>query len=89
MSSTANQSSSKFHSFFNKENTSAETKTKLDFILYIWDDDHILKLDENNCQCLWCNTSFQGINATKALADVLWKKGIYIKVDMFLRKNII
>ena len=30
-------------------------------------------------QCLWCNQSFQGINATKALARVLGKKGMNIK----------
>ena len=28
---------------------------------------------------LWCNQIFQGINATKALAHVLGKKGIHIK----------
>ena len=46
MSSTISQSSSEFHSFFNEEKTSAETETKLDFISYIWDDDHILRLNE-------------------------------------------
>ena len=79
MSDTTSQSSSKFHSFFNKEKTSAETEAKLDFILSIWDDDHILRLDEKKWQCLWLNTIFQGINATKALANVLGKKGMHIK----------
>ena len=46
MLSSASQSSSKFHSFFNKENTRSETETKLDFVSYIWDDDHIMRLDE-------------------------------------------
>ena len=32
-----------------------------------------------NWQCLWCNQTFQGINATKALARVLGKKGMPIK----------
>ena len=32
-----------------------------------------------NWQFLWCNTSFQVINATKALAHVLGKKGVHIK----------
>ena len=68
-----------FHSFFNKEKTSAETATKLDFISSIWDDDHIRRLDEKNWQCLWCNQNFQGTNATKALANVLEKKGMHIK----------
>ena len=48
MSSTTSQSSPAFHSFFNKEKTSAETATKLDFISYIWDDDHIRRLDGKN-----------------------------------------
>ena len=77
--STTSQSSSTFHSFFNKEKTSEETETRLDFISYIWDDDHILRLDGKNWQWLWCNTSFQWINATKALAHVLGEKGMHIK----------
>ena len=43
------------------------------------DDDHILILDENNWQFLWCNTNFQGINAIKAIARLLRKKVIHIK----------
>ena len=46
MSSTTSQSSPEFHSFFNKENTSAETATKLSFISSICDDVHIWRLDE-------------------------------------------
>ena len=69
MSSPRSQSSPALHSFFNKEKTSAETTTKLDIISSIWDDDHIQRLDEKNWQCLWCNQTFQGINATKALAQ--------------------
>ena len=66
-------------SFFNKEKTSAETATKLDLISSIWDDDHIRRLDEKNWQCLWCNQTFQVINATKALAHLLGKEGMHIK----------
>ena len=36
------------HVFFNNEKTCAETENRLDFISSIWDDDHILRLDENN-----------------------------------------
>ena len=79
MSSNTSQFSSIFHTFLNKEKKSAETETKTDFISSIWDYDHILRLDEKNWQCLWCNQSFQGINATKALARVLVKKGMHIK----------
>ena len=46
MSSTTSQYFSAFHSFLNKENTSVETETKLDFISSIWDDDHIWRIDE-------------------------------------------
>ena len=46
MLSPTRKSSPAFNSFFNKENTSAETATKLDFISSIWDDDHIWRLDE-------------------------------------------
>ena len=79
MLSTTSQYSSTFHFFFNKEKKSAETETKLDFISYIWDDDDILRLDEKNWQCLWCNKSCQGINATKGLAHILGKEGMHIK----------
>ena len=46
MLSTTSQSSSTFHLFFDKENKSAESETKLDFISSIWDNDHIMMLDE-------------------------------------------
>ena len=48
MSSNTSQSSSKFHLLFDKEKTSTETETNLDFISSIWDDDHILMLDGKN-----------------------------------------
>ena len=79
MSSPTSQYSPAFHSFFNKEKTSAETVTKIDFISSIWDDNYIRRIDEKNWQCLWYNQCFQGINATKALAHVLGKKGMHIK----------
>ena len=80
MSSPTSQSSPAYYSFFNKEKTSAETATKLDFVSSIWDDDHIRRLDEKNWQYLWCNQSFQGIHSTKSLAHVLGKKGMCIKI---------
>ena len=79
ISSSPSQSSSKFNSLFNNENICAETETKLYFISSIWDDDQIIRLDENNWQCLWCDTSFQEINDTKALHRVLGKKVVHIK----------
>ena len=80
MSSSKSQSLSKYHVLFNNEKSCAETETKLYFILYIWDYDHIMRLDENNLQYLWCTKKFQGINATKALDHVLGKKGMYINI---------
>ena len=83
MLSSTSQYSLAFHSFFNKENTSAETKTKHDFSSSISDDYNILKLGENNSQSLWCTKVFQVINATKALASVLGTKGMNIKSCYF------
>ena len=79
MSYPTSQSFPAFHSFFNMEKSSAETATKLDLISSVWGDDHIRRIDGKNWQCLWCNQCFQGINATKALAHVLGKKGVNIK----------
>ena len=78
MSSSASQSLSKYYSLFYNEKTCSETETKIHFISYIWYDDHILGIDENNWQCLWCNTSLQVINATKDISRVLGKKGMHI-----------
>ena len=50
------------------------------------EDDHILRLDEKNWQCLWCNQCFLGINSTKALAHLLGKKGMHIK-SCYVPKN--
>ena len=50
-----------------------------DSISYIWDDDCIQRLDENNCQCLWFNKTFQGINAAKDLDHLLGGKVMNIK----------
>ena len=45
----------------------------------IWDDDHVLGIDEHNWKCLWCTKKTQGFNATKALSHVLGKKDMHIK----------
>ena len=87
LSSTTSQYSSEFHSFFNKEKKSAETETKIDLISSIWYDDHIRRPDEKNRQCLWCNQSYQGINATKDLAHILGEKGMSIK-SFYVSKEI-
>ena len=38
-------------------------------------------------QCLWWNQCFQGINATKALAHVLGKKGMHIQSCYVAKDN--
>ena len=38
-----------------------------------------------NWQCLWCNQNIQIINATKAIAHILGKKGIHIKSFCFAK----
>ena len=79
MLSTTSQSSSTYYSYFNKEKARGENKTKLDLISFKWNNDLILSHDYKNWQCLWCNTCFQGIDATKSLARVLEMKGMHIK----------
>ena len=89
MLSYASQSSSKFHSFFNKENTSVKTETKLNFISSIWDHHHILRLEEKNRKCLWRTKVLLGINADKDLPHILGKKGTHIKCCYVPAKNLI
>ena len=45
----------------------------------IWEDDQIEKLEDNQWKCLWYDVTFQGINATKALAHVIGTKSMHIK----------
>ena len=89
MSSTTSQSSSTFYLFFNKEKTSAETKTKLDLIISIWDDDHILRLDEkyDNTYCI-----IQVYKESMLLNLLLayWGRRVHtLNVVMFLRTKLI
>ena len=46
----------------------------------ICEDDHIEKLEYNQWKCLWCDVTFQGVNATKALALVIGTKSMHIKL---------
>ena len=52
---------------------------KIDFILSIWDDDHIRRLGKNMWQCFWCNNIFQGINSPKSLDHLHRTKVVNIK----------
>ena len=70
MSASTSQYLSKFHLLLNNKQSHTEKETKLDSILYIWDDYRIQRLDENNYHCLWFNKIFQLINCTKSLDSV-------------------
>ena len=51
----------------------------LSSIKSIWEDKHIEKLEDNQWKCLWCDVTFQGVNATKALPHVIGTKSMHIK----------
>ena len=70
---------SKYHLRFGRKPWNSNNIAVLTSIKWIWDDDHIEKLEDNQWKCLWCNFTFQGINATKALAHVIGTKCIHIK----------
>ena len=38
-----------------------------------------MKLEDNQWKCLWCDVTFQGINATKSLAHLIGTKIMHIK----------
>ena len=80
---------STFHSIFNKEKTSAETETRLNIISYLWDDVHIMSLDEKTDNAYGVIKVLQGINATKALAHIFGKKGLHIGSCYVPKENII
>ena len=52
----------------------------LSSITYIWEDDHIDRLENNQWKCLWCNVIFQGVYATKALDHVIGTRIMHIKI---------
>ena len=72
-------SPSKNHLLFGRKPLNSDNIAVLTSIKLIWDDDHIEKLEDNQWKCLWCNFTFQGINATKALAHVIGTKCMHIK----------
>ena len=72
-------SSSKNHLLFGRKPSNSNNIAVLTSIKLIWDDNHIDKLEDNQWKCLWCDFTFQGINATKSLADVIGTKCMHIK----------
>ena len=72
-------STSKYHLLFGRKPSDSGNNAVLTSKISIWEDDHIEKLGDNQWKCLWCDVTFQGINATKALARVIGTKSIHIK----------
>ena len=52
-------------------------------ISFIWEDDHIDKLENNHWKCLWCNVKFHGINATKYLSHIFGTIFMHINICTF------
>ena len=88
MLSPTRKSSPAFNSFFNKENTSAETATKLDFISYIWDDDHIRRLDGKTGNDHGVIKVFKESMLLRLLLTYRGSRVYILKVVMFLKTNI-
>ena len=65
-------------SFLGCKPSNSDNIAVLTSIKSIWEDDHIEKLEDNQWKCLWCDVTFQGINATTALARVIGTKSMHI-----------
>ena len=72
-------SPSKYHLLFGRKPSKSGNIAVLSSIKSIWEDKHIEKLKDNQWKCLWCDITFQGINATKSLAHVIGTKSMHIK----------
>ena len=72
-------SPSKYHLRFGHKPSKSDNMTVITSIKSIWEDDHIENLEDKQWKRLWCDVTFQGINATKALAHVIGTKSMHIK----------
>ena len=79
MADSYGNSPSKYHLLFGRKPSNSDNIAVLTSIKSIWDEDQIAKLEDNQWKCLWCDVTFQGINATKALAHVIGTKCMHIK----------
>ena len=79
MSDPYGNSPSKYHLLFSRKTSNSGNIAVLGSIKSIWEDKHIEKLEDNQWKCSWCYVTFQGINATKALARVIGTKCMHIK----------
>ena len=71
-------SPSKYHLLFGQKSSNSDNIAVLTSIKLIWEDEKIEKLKYNQWKCLWCDFTFQGVNATKALAHVIGTKCMHI-----------
>ena len=72
-------SPSKYRLLFGRKPSNSDNIAVLTSIKFLWGDDQIEKLKDNQWKCLWCDFIFQGINAKKALAHVIGTKCMHIK----------
>ena len=71
-------SPSKYHLLFGRKPLNSGNIAVLTSIKSICEDDQIENLKDNQWKCLLCDVTFQGINATKALAHVIGTKSMHI-----------
>ena len=79
MADSYGNSPSKYRLLFVRKSSNSGNIAVLTSIKSICEDDHIEKLEDNQWKCLWCDVTFQGINATKALDHVIGTKIMHIK----------
>ena len=72
-------SPSKYHLLFSRKTPNSGNIAVLSSIKSIGEDKHTEKLEDNQWKSLWCDVTFYGINATKALAHVIGTKSMHIK----------
>ena len=72
-------SHSKYHLLLSHKPSNSGNIAVLSSIKSIWEDKHIEKLEDNQWKCSWCDVTFQGITATKALAHAIGNKSMHIK----------
>ena len=69
----------KYHLIFGRKPSNTGNIAVFSSIKFIWKDKQIENLKYNQWKWLWCNVTFQGINATKYLSHVIGTKSRHIK----------
>ena len=78
MADTSDNSPSKYHLLLGRKPSNSDNIAVLSSISSIWEGDRIGKLENNQWKCLLCDVKFQGINATKYLANFIGTKCMHI-----------